>query len=185
MTNLAPFARQNSIGYCTNVHAGTTMDSIRSRLSEFALPLAHKLPANQSLGVGLWLPKSAADELTSDADIQAFGDWLRANRLHAFTMNGFPYDNFHRPVVKHDVYVPTWADASRFDYTLRLAHILAALHSVSNANDSSPALYTISTLPVGWPTDASHDQRSWLKQESDCGSWRSHFSDWNKPVVCA
>ncbi len=185
MTKLAPFARQNSIGYCTNVHAGTTMDSIRSRLSEFALPLAHKLPANQSLGVGLWLPKSAADELTSDADIQAFGDWLRANRLHAFTMNGFPYDNFHRPVVKHDVYVPIGPTSAVFDYTLRLAQILAALHSVSNADDSSPASTRSALCQWVGPPMRRMISRFWLKQESVCGSWRSHFSDWNKPAVCA
>ncbi len=159
MPNLAPFARQNSIGYCTNVHAGTTLESICSRLSEFAVPLAHKLPANESLGVGLWLPKSASDELASDTDVEALGDWLRAHRLHAFTMNGFPYDNFHRPVVKHDVYVPTWADTSRFEYTLRLAQILATLHRPTTGNDSSAALYTISTLPVGWPSDESSDQQ--------------------------
>jgi len=141
---LSPHSPQ--IGYCTNVHAGTDLATILARLEEFAVPIAKKTAGDGQLGIGLWLPFSAAVELSSKDDIDEFGDWLRQRRLVPFTINGFPFDNFHLPVVKHRVYHPTWADDARLDYTIRLAKILARLHSQSGSR-----LASISTLPIGWP----------------------------------
>ena len=135
------------IGYCTNVHAGTDLATIRQRLDEVAVPVAQTLGANERLGIGLWLPNSAALELNSLDKIKSLRDWFAERSFNAFTINGFPYDNFHLPVVKHRVYLPTWADDTRLAYTIRLAKILAGLH-----RDSDNSLATISTLPIGWPS---------------------------------
>ena len=123
------------------------MTTIAARLDEFAAPIARAMPGDGPLGIGLWLPDSAAAELTSDDDVAALGDWLHQRRLFPFTINGFPFDNFHLPVVKHRVYEPTWADERRLRYTIALANILASLHRQRGSE-----LATISTLPIGWPS---------------------------------
>ena len=40
--------------------------------------------------------------------------------LVPFTLNGFPYGDFHESVVKQRVYHPTWFDSDRVNYTLNL-----------------------------------------------------------------
>jgi len=141
------------IGYCTNVHAGTNMATIRAKLQEFAAPIAANLAdSTAKLGVGLWLPFSAATELSIGSGAADFGKWLADRRLNPFTMNGFPFDNFHLPVVKHRVYLPTWGDSRRLDYTRLLARILAVLQSFQ-PEDSATSVGSISTLPIGWPSD--------------------------------
>ncbi|MGV3483506.1 MAG: hypothetical protein ACO1RT_03700, partial [Planctomycetaceae bacterium] len=139
------------IGYCTNVHAGTDMATIRSTLEQYAVPMAAKLPAGEKLGVGLWLPASAAGELWPGEGAADFGRWLSERRLFPFTINGFPYDNFHLPVVKHRVYQPTWAEPERLNYTRVLAHVLAQLITAGGQRSDQPPIGSISTLPLGWP----------------------------------
>jgi hypothetical protein len=60
-------------------------------------------------------------------------------------MNGFPYGDFHEPVVKHKVYQPTWYEPARWKYTLQLAEILNQL-LLPGVEGS------ISTLPIAWPS---------------------------------
>ncbi len=64
--------------------------------------------------------------------------------LRVFTMNGFPYANFHEPVVKHRVYEPSWSDPRRRLYTLELVEVLK--HLLEEGEEGS-----ISTVPLGWP----------------------------------
>jgi len=96
------------------------------------------------MGIGLWLSANAAQELVSSGQVAEFGDWLREIGLVPFTMNGFPYGDFHEPVVKHKVYQPTWYEQSRLDYTLQLAEILDQLLPPGVEG-------SISTLPIAWP----------------------------------
>ena len=115
------------IGYCTNVHAGIDLSSIRNNLSQYAVAVQQHLNrthALDTLGVGLWIPDQASRELTGDA-LEAFASFLRTNRLMAYTINGFPFSNFHGASVKQRVYLPTWAEPERLEYTKRLATILA------------------------------------------------------------
>jgi hypothetical protein len=62
--------------------------------------------------------------------------------LFAFTLNGFPYGNFHAHVVKHAVYEPDWTTDARSAYTLELARVLAKLLPAGLETG------TISTLPI-------------------------------------
>ncbi len=134
------------IGYCTNVHAGVDLSSIRANLDNYAVEVRDSVGFDR-LGVGLWIPAQAANELSRDAS--AFAAFLSDRRLDPFTINGFPFDNFHQKIVKRRVYLPTWAEESRLDYTCQLAEILTELLR------SSPAekIGSISTLPLGWPTE--------------------------------
>lgn len=134
------------IGYCTNVHAGVDLSSIQSNLDQYAVAVRDSV-GDDSLGVGLWIPAHAARELSTDA--AGFASFLRERRLKPFTINGFPYDNFHQDVVKHRVYQPTWAEEARLGYTCQLADVLVEL--LSGTPDEQVG--SISTLPLGWPTE--------------------------------
>ena len=130
-----------TIGYCTNVHAGVDLASICNNLEQFAIP-ARDASGSEELGVGLWIPAQAAGELRDGVD--RFSQFLSERRLRAFTINGFPYDNFHQPIVKRGVYSPEWWQPERLDYTLRLAEILTQLLPEHETTGS------ISTLPIAW-----------------------------------
>ncbi len=136
-------ATSYSIGYCTNVHAGVDLASIRRNLTEYAVPVREDLELENRLGVGLWLPCQAADELFA-AGSASLVDFLDEHQLHPYTINGFPYDNFHQPAVKQRVYLPAWWEESRLLYTERLAGLLAAMLP------STEHCGSISTLPIGW-----------------------------------
>jgi hypothetical protein len=130
------------LGYCTNVHAGSTAEEMVDQLQRHAVGVLDQLkwPA---LGVGLWIPATAAAELAEGARSRALGNWLSDRRLVPYTINGFPFGNFHQAVVKHGVYEPTWWDDARRDYTMLLVRILDQL--------LEPAAFgSISTLPIAW-----------------------------------
>ncbi|MEM9365653.1 MAG: metabolite traffic protein EboE [Planctomycetota bacterium] len=131
------------LGYCTNVHAGTDVGSILGTLEDISGRVRREVGVD-SLGVGLWLPDSATSELLRTG-VEPLSEVMRANALAAYTINGFPFANFHAKRVKHAVYRPTWWEPERARYTENLAHVLAAL--LPDHAD----LGTISTLPLGWP----------------------------------
>lgn len=138
------------IGYCTNVHAGATLEQVKSNLKEFAIPVKNSFRPNTDMGIGLWLTNQAATELLASNRVEEFADWLRQSGLDPFTFNAFPFSNFHQPVVKHKVYQPTWAEPDRLQYTIDIAKIQSRLLDENQ-------LGTISTLPLGWPIDNSAD----------------------------
>lgn len=139
------------LGYCTNVHAGTTLNEIKRNLEKHTLEVKRQVSPHQSMGVGLWLPAEAVVEfLSPDSDdellvdeILSLREWLEARGLFVFTLNGFPLRNFHQPVVKHNVYSPDWSQSVRADYTIALGHILHYLLPPQQEG-------SISTLPIKW-----------------------------------
>ncbi len=135
------------IGYCTNVHANANIERTRENLTRYALDVKRSFSADRPMGIGLWLSAQAADELLAADGVAEFSDWLAENGLLPFTFNGFPYGDFHQPVVKHRVYEPTWWHPQRLDYTLKLIDIM---HGVL-PDDSEGS---ISTLPLAWPEPA-------------------------------
>lgn len=139
------------IGYCTNIHAGTDLDSIRQNLVTHAVSVRQQLNW-PTLGVGLWIPASAAEQLYGQSEREL--EFFDQHGLEPFTINGFPFDNFHGDIVKHAVYRPDWADTSRLNYTKSLATTLASWISPNEVG-------SISTLPIGWPSspaEASADR---------------------------
>lgn len=131
------------LGYCTNVHAGADLRQTRTNLEKFALVVKQRFSPDDSMGIGLWLSASTSRQLQSSGKTSELAEWLDDHGLVPFTFNGFPYGDFHRDVVKHDVYQPTWFEAERFDYTVDLIDILHAV--------LPPQLEgSISTLPISW-----------------------------------
>jgi hypothetical protein len=139
-----------TLGYGTNVHAGATLDEVRENLDRYATAVRARVCPDETLGLGLWLPAAAARGLRAPGATEAFAAWLAARGLAVFTINGFPQSDFHRPVVKHDVYHPTWATDARRAYTIDLVHVAAGL-----AGEGGEV--SISTLPVGWRPDVSDE----------------------------
>ena len=131
-------------GYCTNVHPGRTLAQVQQQLDEHAVAVQRQHRPARPLPVGLWFAADVVDELGQAGAIEAFGQWLAERKLRPYTLNGFPFGNFHQPVVKHTVYEPDWTTDARLDYTSRLAELLAKL--IGEGDQGS-----ISTLPIGWP----------------------------------
>lgn len=144
------FDSNRILSYCTNVHAGTDYATTLKNLETYAVAVKEQVSPRAPMGVGLWLPASAAREIIDNDRIAELRDWLDARGLRVVTMNGFPYGDFHQAVVKHAVYEPTWAQEERLDYTMQLVRILGGLLP----KDASGS---ISTLPIGWPTESDED----------------------------
>jgi predicted metal-dependent TIM-barrel fold hydrolase/sugar phosphate isomerase/epimerase len=134
------------LGYCTNVHAAESLPDIVAQLDLHAVAVRERLGADR-LGVGLWLPAPAAAALAADpAAVRRLRGQLEARGLETVTLNGFPYQAFHAPVVKHAVYRPDWTSPRRLDYALDLAVVLSGLLPEDAARGS------VSTLPLAWRT---------------------------------
>ncbi len=126
------------VTYCANVHPGERLSEVLAALDAAAAVRA-RLGLDR-MALGMWLSRPALDELGGDRGLLA-GELAR-RQLEVFTLNGFPYGNFHAPVVKRAVYHPDWTTDERRGYTLELAGILTELMP----RDIAEA--TISTLPL-------------------------------------
>ena len=142
------------VAYCTNVHAGDTLDEVLAHLDRFVLPVRHHL-GTDLLGVGLWLAAPAARELAGDPGAtDRLRDALTRRGLETVTLNAFPYRGFQEAVVKQRVYHPDWSQVERLDYTVDCAAVLARLLPDDAARGS------VSTLPFAWRTPWDEGQHT-------------------------
>ena len=116
----------------TKTKAHVAKDLIKKRLETIMTPeelelLSFKLSYNETGGAIIDLFESTIQSLTLDATLNEFKAFLTDNNLYVFTVNGFPYGNFHGTIVKENVYSPDWRSAQRVQYTCLLADILARL----------------------------------------------------------
>ena len=133
----------DELAYCSNVHAGETLDDVLAALARHVRSV-RRVRGLEAMSSGLWLGAEAAQHLTSvPGAIGTFRERLGLCGIRLNTMNGFPYGAFHGERVKADVYRPDWSDERRAEYTARLARILAAVLPAGST------IGTISTLPVG------------------------------------
>jgi sugar phosphate isomerase/epimerase len=140
------------LAYCTNVHQAEDLDGVLAQLARFGEPVRERLGVDR-LGLGLWLARPVASELVADPSAVArLRTELTARGLEVVTLNGFPYQGFHDPVVKHKVYRPDWATPERTAYTLDLARLLGELLPDDAVRGS------VSTLPLGWRTEWRDDR---------------------------
>jgi hypothetical protein len=131
-------------GYCTNVHAGPSLEKAKANLLQFASRVQTTVADGGKLPVGLWLAEDAASLLDQSREAGDFAEWLSEHRFLPYTLNGFPQGDFHQDVVKHAVYSPDWRDPRRMRYTQSLARTLSVLLPENGCG-------SISTLPLGWP----------------------------------
>lgn len=130
------------LGYCTNVHPGRTVAEVLDGLDRFTAPVARR--RKRPTAAGLWLADSVTAEWEASGDLRrALADRLAEYGLVCYTLNAFPFGDFHGPRVKENVYLPDWADPGRRIYTERCANLLASL--APTGVDGS-----ISTVPIGF-----------------------------------
>lgn len=135
------------LAYCTNIHPAETWDETFRVLNHEVLAVRERLRESGHLAsdacfaIGLRLSARAAAELLAEPDgLSRFRDWLDRNHAYVFTINGFPYGDFHGTRVKERVFQPDWSSPQRVDYTRNLFRILAAIARPESGG-------SVSTLP--------------------------------------
>jgi hypothetical protein len=131
------------VTYCTNIHPGQDWASTFQSIVDFLPVIKKNISKEQPFGIGLRLSNKASEELAMNDNLLQFKSWLIKNGLYVFTMNGFPYGNFHDEVVKDKVHEPDWTTRGRVNYTVRLFEQLAFLlpEGISGGISTSPISY--------------------------------------------
>jgi hypothetical protein len=129
------------IGYCLNIYPGETAGDVARHIGLECPRVKTAVSPDADMGVGLWLAAEAARQLRPNPQVLA--EQLADQGLYAFTINAFPFGDFHSRPVKERVYLPDWSSPDRVAYTLDAAHILARL--LPACVDGS-----ISTVPVAY-----------------------------------
>ncbi|HKQ68000.1 MAG TPA: metabolite traffic protein EboE [Polyangiaceae bacterium] len=122
-----PSAGTPHLTYCTNIHAGESLAEVRRNVEEYVTAVKTRVCPDQPFGVGLRLSARAAEELSAEGELASFRAMLEARDLYVFTINGFPYGEFHTGRIKEKVYLPDWLEEPRLAYTNRLASLLGRL----------------------------------------------------------
>lgn len=92
------------LSYCTNVHPGRTVDEVVDGLTEFTAEVRRQLDA--PMAAGLWLSRAVVTELLEDAtQLERLAQTLWQHDLCCYTLNAFPYGDFHDERVKENVYL--------------------------------------------------------------------------------
>jgi hypothetical protein len=136
-------SKGHHLAYCTNVHRGNNWEETFYSLEKYVLKVRQKICPQKPFAIGLRLGKDAAYELVKPEELKRFHEWLEKKNAYIFTINGFPYGNFHGQRVKEKVYLPDWSSKDRLDYTLTLFQILASLLPAGAAG-------SVSTLPASF-----------------------------------
>ena len=121
------FNQNAHLAYCTNVHRGNSWDETFHSLENYVMEVRKDVAPKKRFAIGLRLSADAADCLSERQELAKFKNWLGKNDAYVFTINGFPYGNFHGSRVKEQVYRPDWTTQLRLDYTLVLFSILEEL----------------------------------------------------------
>lgn len=131
------------LAYCTNVHRGNNWSETFSSLEQYVIQVRKSVCPHQPYAIGLRLGADAARELSEPDTLKAFKIWLDEQNAYIFTINGFPYGNFHGQRVKENVYLPDWTDPERLSYTITLFEILSSLLPAGREG-------SVSTLPASF-----------------------------------
>ena len=146
------------LAYCTNIHRGEDWAETFAGLERHTLAVQARVSGGRPYAIGLRLSDRASRELIEPATFRAFQEWLKRHNAYVFTINGFPYGQFHGQRVKEQVYCPDWSRPERLEYTRRLFRILAELLPPGVSG-------SVSTVPVSYkafPRSADEQQRALL-----------------------
>ncbi len=129
--------------YCTNIHPANGWAAVAESLRAHAPALKARISPDAPFGLGLRISGVESEQLLEGDELERLREWLDAEGLYVFTINGFPHGAFHGQRVKEDVHAPDWRSEERVAYTLRLAEILARLLPEGQVG-------TISTSPLSY-----------------------------------
>ena len=145
------------LSWCLNIYPGESWYETRENIRTNAVkvkelisktPDASNYISKSGLGLGMRRADQCAKEMIND--LESFKKELDDLNLYVFTVNAFPFGNFHKKPVKQNVYYPDWSSKERVDYTVRAAEILAYLlpEGVNGSISTVPVTYGKS-LPEG------------------------------------
>jgi hypothetical protein len=131
--------------YCTNIHPGETWEEVFESLKKYCVAIKNKLAPEQPFGIGLRLSQKSASQLLQGNNLPKFKKWLDSQHLYIFTMNGFPYGDFHNVAIKDKVHLPDWTTEERVNYTNDLIKILSKLlpENIEGGISTSPLSYKL------------------------------------------
>jgi len=131
------------LAYCTNIHRGEDWAQTFDSLQKHTLAVRRKVCPMGAYAIGLRLSDRAARELSEPAVLAGFRQWLADENCYVFTINGFPFGDFHDTRVKEQVYVPDWTSQKRLEFTCRLFDLIAALvpEEVEGSVSTSPGSF--------------------------------------------
>ena len=140
------------LAYCTNIHRGGDWAETLRSLDEHTLRVRDRVSDGKPYAIGLRLGNVASRQLAQADELQRFREWLDKNNCYVFTVNGFPYGDFHGKRIKEQVYQPDWTTPERVEYTKRLFDILAEL-APADAGGS------VSTVPCSLKDFITNDEQ--------------------------
>lgn len=130
------------LSYCTNVHPAQSVGEVIDGLDRYSGPVRKQ--CGFPVAAGLWLAAPVIAELQSKpAQVDRLAQSLKSNDLVCYTLNGFPYGDFHSERVKENVYHPDWTTNERLQYTRDCAALLARF--LPEGVEGS-----VSTVPLGF-----------------------------------
>lgn len=166
------WSHQHHLAYCTNVHPAESWQATFEVLENDVLAVRDRLVEEGScsgpFSIGLRLSAQAAEELLEGECLQDFARWLQQTESYVFTINGFPYGDFHGTRVKEKVYQPDWTTPERLLYTKRLFEIIAQL-APSHCGGS------VSTLPGSFK-EFGADEAVIFAQLEECAQFVEELS---------
>jgi hypothetical protein len=115
------------LAYCTNIHRGESWAETMAALESHTLEVRNRVAPHQPYAIGLRLGAAATRSLLDRQTRLVFQRWLAQHNCYVFTINGFPYGQFHGTRVKEQVFQPDWSTSARVEYTEALFTILADL----------------------------------------------------------
>lgn len=129
--------------YCSNIHPGESWEDHFLELQNHLPAIKAAVLPDREMGVGLRLAHRAAVELAQPGVLNAFKNWLTSEELYVFTINGFPFGDFHNGRVKEQVHAPDWSTDERLQYSQKLFEILSELlpAGVDGGVSTSPLSY--------------------------------------------
>lgn len=137
--------------YCGNVHPAENLDDWIEGVETWSVPVAAAQP--ERMGLGAWWNATVARQLAESEPARArVRELLDRHDLEIWTLNVFPFGNFHDERVKERVYNPSWDDRTRLRYTLDAARAVASLVKPG-------VTVPLSTLPLGFEVGFDAERR--------------------------
>lgn len=131
------------LSYCTNIHPGESWQEHFAEIKKSVPVIKNKISPNLPFGIGLRLSNAACKDLSQGPCLQEFKNWLQNNNCYVFTINGFPFGDFHQNPVKEQVYSPDWTMQERIEYTVKLFDILKEIlpEGIEGSISTAPLSY--------------------------------------------
>ena len=160
------------LAYCTNIHRGETWAETMAALEQHTLEVKRRVAPRQPYAIGLRLGAAAVQELRDGQTLLQFQRWLEKHDCYVFTINGFPYGQFHGTRVKEQVYRPQWHTVERLDYTKALFEVLSEIVPSGVAG-------SVSTLPGSFKAfnPTKDEEKRMVEMIGDCAKFIARLAD--------